>query len=43
MKNAVGYISAFEETAAREAHTRGVDGVLCGHIHRPEIREIDGI
>ena len=43
VKNAVSYISAFEEAVAREARTRGVDGVVCGHIHRPEIREIDGI
>jgi UDP-2,3-diacylglucosamine pyrophosphatase LpxH len=26
-----------------EARRRGYDGVLCGHIHRPEIREINGI
>ena len=43
VKNAVSYISAFEEAVAREARMRGVDGVVCGHIHRPEIREIDGI
>ena len=43
VKNAVSYISAFEEAVAREARSRGVDGVVCGHIHRPEIREIEGI
>ena len=43
VKNAVSYISAFEEAVAREARTRGVDGVVCGHIHHAEIREIDGI
>ena len=43
VKNAVSYISAFEEAVAREARTRGVDGVVCGHIHHPEIRDIDGI
>ena len=32
VKNAVSYISAFEEAVAREARTRGVDGVVCGHI-----------
>ena len=37
------YISAFEEAVARAARMRGVDGVVCGHIHRLEIREIDGI
>jgi UDP-2,3-diacylglucosamine pyrophosphatase LpxH len=43
VKNAVSYISAFEEAVAREARSRGVDGVVCGHIHRAEIRVIDGI
>lgn len=43
VKNAVSYISSFEEAVAREARSRGVDGVVCGHIHRPEIREIEGI
>lgn len=43
IKNAVSYISAFEEAVAREARLRNLDGVVCGHIHRPEIREIDGV
>ena len=43
VKNAVSYISAFEEAVARAARLRGFDGVVCGHIHRPEIREIEGI
>ena len=28
---------------ARMAKERGADGVICGHIHHAEIREIDGI
>jgi UDP-2,3-diacylglucosamine pyrophosphatase LpxH len=43
VKNAVSYINAFEEAVAREAKNRGLDGVVCGHIHRPEIRDIDGV
>lgn len=43
VKNAVSYINAFEVAVAREAKKRGLDGVVCGHIHRPEIRDIDGI
>jgi UDP-2,3-diacylglucosamine pyrophosphatase LpxH len=43
VKNAVSYINAFEEAVAREAKRRKLDGVVCGHIHRPEIRDIDGI
>jgi UDP-2,3-diacylglucosamine pyrophosphatase LpxH len=40
VKNAVEYISRFEEIVAREAACRGVDGVVCGHIHHAEIRRI---
>jgi UDP-2,3-diacylglucosamine pyrophosphatase LpxH len=43
VKNAVSYICAFEEAVAREARERGLDGVVCGHIHHPEMRMIDGI
>jgi UDP-2,3-diacylglucosamine pyrophosphatase LpxH len=43
VKNAVSYISNFERAVAFEARRRGVDGVVCGHIHRAEISEIDGI
>jgi len=43
VKNAVSYIGAFEEALAREARARGLDGVVCGHIHQAEIRDIDGI
>ena len=43
VKNAVEYISRFEEVVAEQAKLRGVDGVVCGHIHHAEIREIGGI
>lgn len=43
VKNAVSYISSFENALAAEARKQGVDGVICGHIHKPEIRDIDGI
>ena len=43
VKNAVSYISSFENALAEEAHRRGLDGVICGHIHKPEIRNINGI
>ena len=43
VKNAVSYISSFEHALAAEAKKRGVDGVICGHIHKPEIRDIDGV
>jgi len=43
VKNAVKYIANFERALAVEARRRGVDGVICGHIHRAEISEIEGI
>jgi UDP-2,3-diacylglucosamine pyrophosphatase LpxH len=43
VKNAVTYISNFERALAVEARRRGVDGVICGHIHRAEISDIEGI
>ncbi len=43
VKNAVSYITSFETALAAEARKQGVDGVICGHIHKPEIRDIDGI
>lgn len=42
-KKAVEFISSFEEALAHEARARGVDGVICGHIHHAEIREVGGI
>lgn len=42
VKNAVAFIDAFESTVTSEARRRGFDGVVCGHIHKAEIRTIDG-
>jgi UDP-2,3-diacylglucosamine pyrophosphatase LpxH len=42
VKNAVSFISDFERVLVREARRRGYDGVVCGHIHHAEIREVDG-
>jgi len=43
VKNAVNFIGSFEKELAGEARRRGVDGVVCGHIHHPIIRQIDGV
>ncbi|MET0588550.1 MAG: UDP-2,3-diacylglucosamine diphosphatase [Novosphingobium sp.] len=40
VKNAVQYVCSFEEAVAREATERGFDGIVCGHIHCAEIRNI---
>ncbi len=43
VKRAVSYVSDFEVAVAREARKRGLQGVVCGHIHHAEMREIDGV
>ncbi len=40
VKGAVKYISDFEEVAIQLAAEKGYDYVICGHIHRPQIREV---
>ena len=42
-KTAVAFIADFEAALIREARRRGFDGVVCGHIHKAEIRMIDGM
>jgi|SRR5450631_3235985 len=42
VKNAVSFISDFEQVLVREARRRGYDGVICGHIHHAQIRTVDG-
>lgn len=41
VKEAVSFISDYEENVIKEAKHLNVDGVLCGHIHHAEIREIE--
>ena len=41
VKNAVEFISKYEEVVARAAAERGVDGVVCGHIHTAEFRSFE--
>ncbi|WP_338242080.1 UDP-2,3-diacylglucosamine diphosphatase [Aurantiacibacter hainanensis] len=43
VKNAVEFIGKYEEVVARAAAERGVDGVVCGHIHTAEHRIFDNI
>ena len=43
VKNAVEYISRFENAVVAAARGRNVDGVVCGHIHTAEMRTVDGI
>jgi len=40
--NAMQYVRGFEQAAAHMARRRGYGGVVCGHIHRPQIARLDG-
>ncbi len=42
-KEATCFVDDFERALAAEAHRRGLDGVVCGHIHRAAMREVDGV
>lgn len=42
-KQAVQFIADFENIVIREAELNDVDGVVCGHIHRPEMRQMGNI
>jgi UDP-2,3-diacylglucosamine pyrophosphatase LpxH len=43
VKKAVDFIFKFEHNLASYCRKRGFDGVICGHIHHAEIKEIDGV
>lgn len=42
-KRAINFIFKFEEYLARHAFNDGYHGVICGHIHMPEIKPLFGI
>ena len=43
VKRAVNYIGAFENAVASDAQRHDVHGVICGHIHQPVMRDIEGV
>lgn len=43
VKSAVNFIGEFEDALAGEARRRGADGLICGHIHHANSRDVDGI
>jgi len=43
VKEAVNYIGNFETAVVHEARRRGMDGVICGHIHKATIENYDGV
>jgi UDP-2,3-diacylglucosamine pyrophosphatase LpxH len=43
VKAAVNFVERYEHSLAAEAKRRAVAGVVCGHVHKPEIRTIEGV
>jgi UDP-2,3-diacylglucosamine pyrophosphatase LpxH len=43
VKKALNYVTDFENAVAHEAAKHGYQGVVCGHIHRAEIRDVNGV
>ncbi|MDR3515890.1 MAG: UDP-2,3-diacylglucosamine diphosphatase [Azospirillaceae bacterium] len=43
VKNAVEFIGNYERALAEEARRRNVHGVICGHIHTAEMRDMEGV
>ncbi|MDD3592927.1 MAG: UDP-2,3-diacylglucosamine diphosphatase, partial [Sulfurovum sp.] len=43
VKKSVSFITDFEEILSQHAKHKGYDGIICGHIHKAEMKMIDGI
>jgi UDP-2,3-diacylglucosamine pyrophosphatase LpxH len=43
VKTVVNFVSGYREQLVEHARERGLDGVICGHVHRAEILDIDGV
>ena len=43
VKRAVSFIFDFEDSVIHAVRERGLDGVICGHIHNAALRRVDGI
>ncbi len=43
VKSSISFITDFEYILSQHAKKHHFDGVICGHIHKAEMRDIDGI
>ena len=43
VKSSVNFINDFEKVLTSHAKHKGYDGIICGHIHKAEQRDIEGI
>jgi UDP-2,3-diacylglucosamine pyrophosphatase LpxH len=42
-RRVAAYVEAYQQAAVTEARRRGADGIVCGHIHTPALKTVDGI
>ncbi|MCZ4304472.1 UDP-2,3-diacylglucosamine diphosphatase [Zoogloeaceae bacterium G21618-S1] len=42
VKKAIDFVFDFEDSVVHHVRDRGLDGVVCGHIHWPTIKDVDG-
>jgi UDP-2,3-diacylglucosamine pyrophosphatase LpxH len=43
VKSAVSFVDKYEEQLQELARKKGCDGIICGHIHTPEDKDVGGI
>lgn len=43
VKSAVNFIGDYEDILSSEAKKHGADGIICGHIHHPTIKQINNV
>ncbi|GAA5483386.1 glycosyltransferase [Haloferula sargassicola] len=43
VKSAVSFVDNYEHQLQEYARRRGCDGIICGHIHTPEDRQVGGV
>lgn len=43
LRNAFSIINNYEKILSNECKKRNLDGVICGHIHHAELKQIDGV
>ena len=43
VKNVISFINDFEKLVVDEAKRRNIEGVICGHIHKAEMKQIENI
>jgi UDP-2,3-diacylglucosamine pyrophosphatase LpxH len=43
VKRAIDFMFQFEKNLTGYCKKRGFDGVICGHIHKAEMKDVDGV